>query len=170
MVDFGSVWVTGSENGELYRIDPKSNAIVSTTRLHDKPRFIASGEGSIWVLNQGDGTVQRIDGRSGEVLATIETIGRLDGGDIVCGGGYVWISVPGTPVAQIDPRTNTLIRRFTGSGLMGDAIRYGAGSLWVWGRPSTAYVAGLKQGWAGMAGMPLWACGGRSASTWIIRW
>ena len=134
VVDFGSVWVTGSENGELYRIDPKSNAIVSTTRLHDKPRFIASGEGSIWVLNQGDGTVQRIDGRSGEVLATIETIGRLDGGDIVCGGGYVWISVPGTPVAQIDPRTNTLIRRFTGSGPMGDAIRYGAGSLWVSGK------------------------------------
>ena len=134
VVDFGSVWVTGYENGELYRIDPKSNAVISTIKLHDQPRFITSGESSIWVLNQSDGTVQRIDGRTGEVLATIETIGRSNGGDIVCGGGYVWISAPRTPVAQIDPKTNTLVRRFTGSGPMGDAIRYGAGSLWVSGK------------------------------------
>jgi virginiamycin B lyase len=133
VVDFGSVWVTGYENGELYRIDPKSNAAISTIKLHDRPRFITSGEHSIWVLNQGDGTVQRIDGKTGEVLATIETIGPLDGGDIVCGGGYVWVSAIGTPVAQIDPKTNTLVRHFTGWG-MGDAIRYGAGSLWVSGK------------------------------------
>jgi virginiamycin B lyase len=134
VVDFGSVWVTGFEKGELYRIDPKSNAVISIIKLHDRPRFIASGESSIWVLNQGDGTVQRIDGRTGEVLATIQTIGRSNGGDIVCGGGYVWVSAPMIPVAQIDPKTNTLIRRFSGSTPMGDAIRYGAGSLWVSGQ------------------------------------
>ncbi|ANY84145.1 hypothetical protein BB934_38520 (plasmid) [Microvirga ossetica] len=134
VVDFGSVWVTGYENDELYRIDPNSNAVISTIKLNDQPRFITSGEGSIWVLNQGDGTVQRIDGKTGEVQATIEIIGPLDGGDIVCGGGYVWISALGTPVAQIDPKTNTLVRHFTGWGPMGDAIRYGAGSLWVSGK------------------------------------
>ena len=133
IVDFGAVWVTSYEKDELYRIDPMANALTTTIKLHDGPRFIASGEYSIWVLNQGDGTVQRIDEKSGKLMATIETgLSSGRGGDIVCGAGYVWISLPGTPVAQIDPRTNTLVRTFKG-GRMGDAIRYGAGSLWVSG-------------------------------------
>jgi virginiamycin B lyase len=136
VVDFGAVWVTGTNNGELYRIDPTTNTITSTVKLHEWPRFIASGEGSIWVFNQSDGTVQRIDGKTAKLLATIETGLPGKRSDIACGGGYVWVSAPGTPVAQIDPRTNTLVREFKGS-LMGeesDAIRYGAGSLWVSGR------------------------------------
>ena len=132
VVDFGSVWVTGYRSGELYRIDPKTNAVVSTIKLHSSPRFIATSEGSIWVLDQGDGSVQRIDGKTGELLATIETGLPGNGGDIVCGGGYVWVSMPGTPVAQIDPKANTLVRKFKGHSF-GDAIRYGAGSLWVSG-------------------------------------
>jgi len=132
VVDFGSVWVTGYQKNELYRVDPKTNAVIVTIKLHERPRFIASGENSIWVLNQGDGTVQRVDGKTGELLATIETGLSGNGGDIVCGGGYVWVTMPGTPVAQIDPGTNTLIRAFRG-GTMGDAIRYGADSLWVSG-------------------------------------
>ena len=132
VVDFGAVWVTGTNKGELYRIDPTTNTITSTVELHEWPRFIASGEGSLWVLNQSDGTVQRIDGKTAELQATIETGLSGNGGEIACGGGYVWVSAPGTPVAQIDPRTNTLVRKFKG-GPMGDAIRYGAGSLWVSG-------------------------------------
>jgi streptogramin lyase len=137
VVDYGYVWVTDEKEGELYRIDPRTNSIASATPLRGNPRFITSGEGSVWVLNQSDGTVQRVDGRTGEVAATIETgapggrPGR-HGGDIATGGGYVWVAMPGMPVAQIDPGTNTLVRRFTGYG-MGDAIRFGAGSVWVSG-------------------------------------
>jgi len=136
VVDYGAVWVTGTNKGELYRIDPATNTITSTVELHEWPRFIASGEGSIWVFNQSDGTVQRIDGKTAKLQATIETGLPGKRSDIACGGGYVWVSAPGTPVAQIDPRTNTLVREFKG-GLMGEepnAIRYGAGSLWVSGR------------------------------------
>jgi len=132
VVDYGSVWVTGYLKGELYRINPKNNAVAMTIKLHDRPRFIASGEGSVWVFNQLDGTVQRVDGSTGEVLATIETKRPGLGGDIDYGGGFVWFTTPRTPVGQIDPKTNTLVRVFKG-GSMGDAIRYGAGSLWVSG-------------------------------------
>ncbi len=137
VVDYGYVWVTDEKEGKLYRIDPKTNSIASATPLRGNPRFITSGEGSVWVFNQSDSTVQRVDGRTGEVAATIETgdpggrPGR-HGGDIVTGGRYVWVAMPGMPVAQIDPGTNTLVRRFTGYG-MGDAIRFGAGSVWVSG-------------------------------------
>ena len=130
----GSVWVTSVIHGELYRISPKTNSVVATIKLHRLPRFLTAGEGSIWVLNQSDGTVQRIDGTSGELLATVETGLAGSGGDIACGGNYVWVSSHGTPVAQIDPKTNLLVREFKGWGIgMGDAIRYGGGSLWVSG-------------------------------------
>jgi DNA-binding beta-propeller fold protein YncE len=102
------------QKSELYQINPKTNAITSTIPLHRSPRFLASGEGSIWVLTRGDGTVQRIDGQTGKLTATIETGGAGTLGDIATGGGYVWVSLPGTPVAQIDPKTNMLIRKFTG--------------------------------------------------------
>jgi virginiamycin B lyase len=131
--DYGSIWVTaGSVAGELYRIDPKTNAIASIVPMHASPRFIASGEDSLWVLNQGDGAVQRIDRQTGQVVATIETGLLGGGGDITTGGGYVWATAPTVPVAQVDPETNKLLRKFTGVGF-GDAIRYGAGSLWVSG-------------------------------------
>jgi hypothetical protein len=39
----------------------------------------------------------------------------------------------GDAVAQIDPKTNTLIRKFMGGFGFGEAIRYGPGSLWVSG-------------------------------------
>jgi DNA-binding beta-propeller fold protein YncE len=134
VVDFGFVWMTNNEKNELYRIDPETNGVLSTTPLNNRPRFLASGEGAIWVLNQGDGTVQRIDGKTGAVVATIDTVpGYRGGGDIVVGGGYVWVTLKGNlPVIQIDPKTNTMVRKFKGFG-MGDAIRYGAGSLWVSG-------------------------------------
>ena len=139
LVDFGSVWVTNNEKNAIYLINPKTNSVVSATSLHQRPRFLASGEAAIWVLNQGDGTVQRIDDKTGAVVATIETAtGYRSGGDIVVGGGYVWVNLKGgLHVIQIDPKTNTLIRMFKGSsmgdGIMGDGIRYGAGSLWISG-------------------------------------
>jgi DNA-binding beta-propeller fold protein YncE len=54
-------------------------------------------------------------------------------GSITTGGGYVWVSMQGAPVTQIDPKTNSLIRTFIGGHGMGGYIRFGAGSLWVAG-------------------------------------
>ena len=132
--DFGSVWITGTIEDELYRVDPEANRITATIPLRTTPRFLASGEGSVWVLNQGDGSVQRIDGKSGELLATVEAKASGSGGDIVVGGDFVWVTTHAVPVIKIDPRTNALVGKFREPGVyMGDAIRYGDGSLWVSG-------------------------------------
>jgi streptogramin lyase len=133
VVDYGSVWVAGYARNELYRINPRTNTVTSITKLHATPRFLASGEGSIWVFNQGDSSVQRIDAETGELTSTIETGLPSGSGNITTGGGYVWVSMPGTPVTQIDPKTNTVKRRFKGGHGIGGLIRYGAGSLWIAG-------------------------------------
>ncbi len=136
-VAYGSVWVTGDTKSELYRIDPKSNLIVATIPMSSQPRFLAAGEGSVWVFNQGDGIVQRVDPGTNEVTAAIDTGRPGGGGNIVVGGGYVWLSMlHGTPVVQIDANTNKLIRNFRGYGIdagWGDAIQFGADSVWVSG-------------------------------------
>lgn len=104
------------------------------------------------MLSQGDGTVQRIDGKTGELLATIDTGLSGNDGQIASGGGYVWVTIPGTPVGQIDPKTNTLVHAFEG-GDMGDAICYGAGSLWVSGSTIIAHTDSRKPTFSHLRGV-----------------
>jgi virginiamycin B lyase len=129
----GSVWATGYAKNELYRINPRTNAVSSITKLHNTPRFMTAGGGSIWVLNEGDASVQKIDAENGELVATIETGLRHGTGSIAMGGGYVWVATPGAPITQIDPQTATSVRSFVGGLGMRGPIRYGAGSIWVGG-------------------------------------
>lgn len=129
-VAHGTVWVTGPIKGELYRVDPATNTVVSSTKLGRSPRYVTADDDSVWVFNQGDGTVQRIDGFSGQLIATIDT-GFVGGnGEIYAGGGYVWLSVPLLAFVQIDPASNTVLRRYMDRDSFG-YIRYGAGSVWV---------------------------------------
>jgi virginiamycin B lyase len=132
LVAFGSVWVTGTENDELYRVDPKTNQIASTIGLHSDPRSLVAGEGSVWINNEGDGTVQRIDGKSGDVVATIDT-GAIGKGSIAVGGGFVWVSTHNEPIIQIDPRTNSVHGKFKLEMSEYSTLRFGSGSLWVSG-------------------------------------
>jgi streptogramin lyase len=130
--DFGSIWIAGRGDENLYRIDPASNQIVSTIELHSRPVTLASGEGSVWV-REVDGTVQRIDGSSGKLLATIATDTSGNYGDIVVGGGFVWINSTTAPLVQIDPRTNSQRASFDSPPEAGYRMTYGGGSLWLGG-------------------------------------
>ena len=131
-VAFGSVWITGTGNDELYRVDPATNQIAATIELRSSPRMLAAGEDSIWVFNDGDGTVQRIDGKSGKVVATIET-GTVGTGTIDVGGGFVWVATHAVPIIKIDPRTNAVRGKFRIETSEYSSIRFAFGSLWVSG-------------------------------------
>ena len=132
LVAFGSVWILGAGNDELYRVDPAINQVAATTDLHARPRSLAAGEGSVWVYHGGDGTVDRIDGKAGKLLATIETheVGR---GDIGVGGGFVWVSTHAAPIIQIDPRTHAVRGTFNVHMSEYSTIRHAGGSLWISG-------------------------------------
>jgi len=144
LVDFGSVWVAGVDGNAVYRIDPKTNAMMATIAVHSKPKLLCSAEGSVWVLNTADGFVDRIDGKTDQITASINAgLAFPRGGDLACGGGYVWGNVtawhsgdkaiPSLPLVQIDPKTNEVIRRYIGGKGFGWDLRYGAGSLWMTG-------------------------------------
>jgi streptogramin lyase len=126
---FGAVWVTSAAKSTVDRVDPKTGAVTARVKVRTQPRFIAAGEGGVWSLNQGDGSVSHIDPASGRVVATIPAKVPGSGGCIVTGSGRVWVTMPGTPLIEIDARTNRILGRWTGVG--GDCITTGFGSVWL---------------------------------------
>jgi len=127
---FGSIWVTSSGEGKVYRVDPRQYKVIATIPVAAKPRFTVVAKGAVWVLNQSDGTVSRIDPASNRVSATIPANVPGAGGEICAGGGLIWVTMNGTPVTRIDPRSNKVIDQY-GNYKGADAIRYGFGSAWV---------------------------------------
>lgn len=127
---FGSVWVASSGDNVVVRIDPSNDHVLARIPVGRSPKFMAAGEGAIWVQNRDDGSVSRIDPATNRETARIAAEAPTRAGDISAGGGFVWLSVDGKPVTRIDPRTNTVTHQYVG-GDGADAIRWGAGALWV---------------------------------------
>jgi YVTN family beta-propeller protein len=132
----GLIWITGNNSNVLTVVDPASGAVGESVRVHPGPRFLTSSGGSIWTLNQGDGTVSRISAKTRRVIATIKAGIPGSGGEICYGAGSVWLTVFDIPLTRIDPKTNRVVQQWTGLG--GDSVRYGFGTLWL-----TDYKRGL---------------------------
>jgi YVTN family beta-propeller protein len=138
-----AVWVTrynGSDATQLVRdllrIDPATNAIVTTIPLDVTPHFIALGAGALWILSSEQNAVLRVDSATNQVVATIPLSHPLA---LAIGEGAVWVSYgPSTStsgpvtrtIAQIDPASNTVVGTF-------DVDQYtlyltaGAGAVWL---------------------------------------
>ena len=75
-----------------------------------------------------------MDPASGALTATIPLgVQWATHCDIALGGGFVWGSVWGSPVIQIDPGTGRVLASYVGGAEFADTLRYGAGSLWISG-------------------------------------
>ncbi|HEY4305476.1 MAG TPA: hypothetical protein VGM82_13450 [Gemmatimonadaceae bacterium] len=127
---FGSVWVASSAENVVVRIDPATNAVIARITVGRSPKFMAAGEGAVWVQNRYDGSVSRIDPATNKEVARINAWAPTQAGDISAGGGAVWLSVSGMPVTRIDPKRNVVTHQYVGGDGV-DAIRWGAGALWV---------------------------------------
>ncbi len=127
---FGSVWATSSGENVVVRIDAATNRVAARIPVGRSPKFTAAGEGAIWVQNREDGSVSRIDPATNKEVARIDAWSPTQAGDISAGGGYVWLTANGMPVTRIDPRTNRVTHQYVG-GDGADAIRWGAGAVWV---------------------------------------
>ena len=147
-----SLWVVAAHQrgipsaetpGVVYRLDPATGDVESTTPVGREPNGIAAGLGSVWVVNADDGTLERLDPVTAESLDTIHLgeppigIGPLfdpkgvgSGGGIAVGEGSVWVT---------DGRRNALLRYEPKSGRITriplDAapadVAVGHGLVWV---------------------------------------
>jgi len=127
---FGSVWVVSSGEGNVYRVDPARGKVTAMITVAEGPRFSTVAVGSLWVLTQSDGNVTRIDPATNKVVAVIPVHVPGKGGEICYGGGFIWVTMDGTPVTRIDPVKNKVVDQY-GNYPKADGIRYGFGSVWV---------------------------------------
>jgi len=127
---FGSVWVISSGEGNVYRVDPARGKVTAMITVAEGPRFSTIAAGSLWVLTQSDGNVTRIDPATNKVVAVIPVRVPGKGGEICFGGGFIWVTMDGTPVTRIDPVKNKVVDQY-GNYPKADGIRYGFGSVWV---------------------------------------
>ena len=125
----GGIWVVSTEQSVVVRVNPQTNVITDHISVGPNPRFTTAGAGSIWTLNQGDGTVSRVDVKTRKLVTNIELGAPGGGGEIAFGEGFVWVTVFELPLSQIDPDTNRVVKQWTGLG--GDAVRVGHGSVWL---------------------------------------
>ena len=110
-----SVWVAGTHDGKVYRIDPATNKIVATITVgptgNSGPNWLGSGFGSIWVSVPNASAIVRIDPITNAVQATIKIpVEVTPCGSFAFTETDVWTqSCGGRPtMARIDPATNHL--------------------------------------------------------------
>src|SRR5215510_14738112 len=129
-----SVWVSNAPKNSVVRIDPKSNKVIGSVTVGNKPcSGLATGIGSLWVPICGDQTLARVDLKEGKLTGSIP-IGIADAeGGLATGADSVWIVTDkkGT-LARIDPATNKVVAEIQvppGS----FTVAFGEGAVWVTG-------------------------------------
>lgn len=129
---------TRVQPNSLVEIDPRTNSILSATRVGSGPESIASSQHALWVANTADRTVSRVDLAS----KTVRVIGGAPvARDIASGlNGDVWLSSFEEPFVTMiaaqghlaeDPHAlaaGPLQVRLPGSA---EALAVGGGYLWV---------------------------------------
>ena len=124
-----ALWLACPAENKILRINPQTNLIEQAIKVSDQPEFLAVGEGSIWALCRKEGKIDRIDPKTNGVSKTIDLGVLGTGGQMAFGGGYLWVTQPGFPLARIDAKTETVIQQFTGEG--GGAIAVSPGAIWL---------------------------------------
>ena len=89
-VGAGSVWVTSTQDGLLWRIEPGPRPIARSIDVGVSMDYVAFGDGAVWTASYVDGTVRRIDPRTNTVTATVE-VGASQ--SLAVGAGAAWASV-----------------------------------------------------------------------------
>jgi DNA-binding beta-propeller fold protein YncE len=136
----GSVWVTAPDlrgdgsRGNLVRIDPSTNEVVSTIHVGGPIRGLGIGGGWVWVTRPevGPGTLFRVDPETNRVVDD-HPVG-VSPGSPVYAGGYVWVPSTdgGSSTTKIDPGSGDVVEVVSGA----PVAAAGDGTLWAIGDDS----------------------------------
>jgi streptogramin lyase len=85
------VWVTGSIDDVVARIDPVTARVMATIHVPAGASGVGAGLGGVWVASALDRSITRIDPRSLRVVKTIAVDGAPH--EIAIGAGKVWATV-----------------------------------------------------------------------------
>ncbi|HTI28804.1 MAG TPA: YncE family protein [Methylomirabilota bacterium] len=123
----GAVWVSNHRGGSIWRIDPATNAVVARIDAGQPgpsgPKDLQLAFGDIWTTVPNSSIVIRVDPETNEV-ATIDVV-TVEA--LVVGDQSLYVTDALAKISEIDPESNTAIRRF-----YPDAVPwiFGDGSFW----------------------------------------
>lgn len=142
-VGAGAVWLASSDESSVVRVDPETEAIL-TTPIGSRPNKIVASEDGVWVTVADDtqsGRVVRINPETGEVIAEIETPGIAESIAVDEVTGDVWvvsldqtqgkIDHENNQLVRIDPATNGISERFEVEGGASSVAAAEDGKVWV---------------------------------------
>jgi YVTN family beta-propeller protein len=128
-VGHGAVWVPAA-NGEIARVDPRSNRIVDTIPVGNSPTSIATGAGGVWVTDAIDNAVTRIDPAGANAVTATIPVGQGPSA-IAVGEGAVWVAnTQDDTVSRIDPRSAAVTQTIT-VGARPTGIAAAEDAVWV---------------------------------------
>ena len=90
--DERGVWVSDSLGGKVWRLDARTDQLVTSTPAGRGVRDLATGAGGVWVSSPLDGRILRLDAKTGEQVAGVN-VGESVAG-LAVGDGRVWVAVP----------------------------------------------------------------------------
>ena len=144
----GFVWVVDPNGSTLWKIDPRTRAVVSTIGIavgaSAVPFGIAAGMGAVWlaVLRGTRQVVLELSSDVADLRRTIPFGGEANGPvlfklhPLAVGGGAVWaIDAAEGQIWRIDPRTGKLVE-----GLDATALAAEPGAVWVAGLSTVTKV------------------------------
>ena len=133
----GAVWVAvmtvhPRHQGEVVRVDPKTNRVVARIEMPSFPESLVGAEGSVWAAGferRIGNVLYRIDPATNRIVARI----REASGYLAAGAGSVWAlgEPPWTrSIVRIDPSTERIVARIDVQNPITDLV-FGNGRLWV---------------------------------------
>ena len=85
-----AAWVVNGGGGTVSRIDPATNRVVATIRVHAMPTGITFGRGRIWVASIAGAGVQAIDPATNRVVGAVSGIAGPR--DVAVVGRDLWVA------------------------------------------------------------------------------
>lgn len=142
-VGAGAVWLAGSEEGSVTRVDPETE-VTRTVDIGGSPTGIVATEDGVWVSVYDDtqsGRVVRIDPATNAIVAEIETPGIAESPVVDEESGDIWVVTLDQTQGRIDYENNQLVRinsatndvseRFKVEGGVTSIAAAGSGTVWV---------------------------------------
>lgn len=127
----GSVWIVGSKESDLLRIDPASNRVVAHIHLHPGSINPVFANESIWVSSNARGTLVRVDPKTNVVRS--ETPVGPQPRFLTVGAGSVWVLNQGDgTIARVDAKTGKRTALIAaGIPGFGGEIAFGDDAIWA---------------------------------------
>jgi streptogramin lyase len=127
----GSIWFVDRPSGVLVRVDPAAHAVVARIDVGIPASGIAVTADAVWVAVEGTDEVARVDPATDAIVARVATADAPIG--LAAVGDHLWVSHQSGVAAQVDMRTNELLRVIELEGPLGEPA-VAAGSVWVPGQ------------------------------------